>query len=366
VTKKKNPNKRPWWSIIILLILSMINLQTASWTYQNSVDLPIVGLPTFAAFAIFSQASGLFVAGVIYLFYRGAQAYDNKGTAIDHSHIWVNAESGKKVSDASIRTVYEKQHGYGSWEKKVQKERGCVTVFALIIAVILTVVGFLYLSFRAQLPLLTSVQTLLGSNIIYGVSWVLLAILGCCAIYMLYFVFWDLVNYNTSVAFSPTGHPLGFTNDPPSFLILLPKALALLFAVLLNIVILIFAFFPSLRTAPIGAHFSFLLSLTFLSSGILWFFGVIFQDHKVNKELSQRESPEEKKTRLESAVQTLFGKDSEEKERLIAALVLLNDRDNLTLDGKKSLVDVLVAVSGENFGTDYPKWEDWVMKQLMK
>jgi hypothetical protein len=76
------------------------------------------------------------VAGVIYLFYRGAQAYDNKGTAIDRSHIWVNAESGKKVSDASIRTVYEKQHGYGSWEKKVQKERGCVTVFALIIAVI--------------------------------------------------------------------------------------------------------------------------------------------------------------------------------------------------------------------------------------
>jgi hypothetical protein len=366
VTKKKNPNKRPWWSIIILLILSIINLQTASWAYQNSVDLPIDGLPTFATFAIFGQANGLLVAGVIYFFYRGAQAYDNKGMAIDRSHIWVNAETGKKVSDASIRTVYEKQHGYGSWEKKVQKERGCVTVFALIIAVILTVVGFSYLSFTAQLPLLTSVQALLGSNLLYWVSWVLLAILGCCAIFMLHFVFWDLAQYNTSLAFSPTGHLLRFKNDPPSLFIILPKVITLFLAVLLNIGILIFVFLPSLRTAPIGVYFSFLLSLTFLTSGILWIFGVILQDHKVNKEFNQRESPEEKKTRLESAVQTLFGKDSDEKERLIAAFVLLNERDNLTLDGKKSLVDVLTAVSGENFGTDYPKWEEWIMKQLMK
>jgi hypothetical protein len=240
-----------------------------------------------------------------------------------------------------------------------------MTVFALIIAVILTVVGFSYLSFTANLPLLTSVQALLGSNLMYWVSWVLLAISGCFAIFMLYFVFWDLAQYNTSLAFSPTGHLLGFKNDPPSLLIILPKVIALFLAVLLNIGILIFVFFPSLSSAPIGVHFSFLLSLTFLISGFLWFFGVILQDHKVKKEFNQGESPEEKKERLESAVQTLFGKDFENKERLIAAFVLLNDRDNLTLEGKKSLVDVLMVMSGENFGTDYPKWEEWIMKQLM-
>jgi len=366
VTKKKNPNKRPWWSIIILLILLIINLLIAYGTYQNGVDFPIKGFTTLAAFAIFGQASGLLVAGVIYLFYRGAQAYDNKGTETDRSHIWVNTESGKKVSDASVRSVYEKQHGYGSWEKKVQKERGCVTVFALIIAVILTVVGFSYLSFTAKLPLLTSVQALLGSNLLYWVSWVLLAISGCFVIYMLYFVFWDLAHYNTSLAFSPSGHLLGFNNDPPSLLIILPKGIALFFAVILNISILIFVFFPSLSTAPIGVHFSFLLTLTFLISGILWFFGLLLQDHKVKKEFNQAESPDEKKKRLDSAVQTLFGKDSEDKERLIAAFVLLHERDSLTVDGKKSLVDVLEVASGENFGTDYPKWEEWIMQQLRK
>lgn len=351
MANKKSTFKRPLWSIIILLLFSLTDLLMANWINQTGLVSP---LNIFAAYAIFGQASGLLVAGVIYLFYRSAQAYDSKGTAIDHSHIWVNARSGKKVGDASVRSVYEKQHGYGSWEKKVKKERGCLTVFATIAAVILTILGFSYLSYGVKLPLLTSVQALLGSNLMYWVSWVLLALSGCFAVFMLYFVFWDLTQYK----------PL--ESASPSLIKILPKAIALVLAVLLNIAVLIFTFFPSLRFTPIGKHYTILLSLTYLVSGVLWFFGVILQDYKVKKEYDRKQSPEEKKKSLESAVQILFGKDSKQKERLIAALVLLVNRDSLTIEGKKSVVDVLKIISGEDFGTDYAMWEEWIMKQLKK
>jgi hypothetical protein len=184
---------------------------------------------------------------------------------------------------------------------------------------------------------------------------------------MLYFVFWDSGQLQYICCFSRLPVTRWVYKRSPILLNSSAQSTRLIVCCPVNIiVILLFAFFPSLRTAPIGTHFSFLLSLTFLISGILWFLVSSCRITRSIRNFSQRESPEEKKTRLESAVQTLFGKDSEEKERLIAAFVLLNDRDNLTLDGKKSLVDVLTAVSGENFGTDYPKWEDWVMKQLMK
>lgn len=355
-----------WWAKVVLLISLIADLLMADMISDSGLLAPPKGIQTYAAYAIFSQASGLLVAGVLYLFYRIAQSYNPKGTETDHSHIWVYAKSGKKVSDASVKAVYEKKHGFGSWEKKVKQDRGCVTVFAMITAVLLTVFGFYALSFSIQLPLLVSVQSLLGAGVLYWVSWVLLAALGCFAIFMLTFVFYDLLNYYNSWEFSPGGALLGFQNEPPSFWIQLPKFIALILTVLLNIAVLSFTFFPNLRGAPIGRHYSTALFLTFVISGILWFFGVLLQDIKVSKEAQRRQELEEQKKGIETAVELFFGNDTEIKERLVSGLVLIGNQDKLTPDGRKSVVDVLKMISGQDFGTDYKKWEEWLMQQIMK
>lgn len=159
---------------------------------------------------------------------------------------------------------------------------------------------------------------------------------------------------------------MGFQNEPPSWLVLLPKFIALVLAILFSIAVMIFIFSPGLMIAPIGKHYTTILFLTYAVSGFLWFFGAILQDLKETKEQQQEQSLEEKKKGLEEAVQKLFGKDTERKERLISAFVLLGNRDSLTYDGKKGIVEVLKTISGEDYGIDYAKWEEWIMKQLMK
>lgn len=362
---KSKSNKHPWWAKIILLLFFIVDLLIADMIMQTGFLKPIKFIEIYAAYIIFGQISGLLVGLVVYLFYRGAQAYDNKGNAIDRSHIWVDAKSGKKRSDATIKNVYEKQHGYGSWEKKVKQERGCVTVFAILAAVALSIFGIFALSFRTKLPLLWRVQILIGANFLYWLSWLGLAILGGFAIFMIYLAFWDLVNYNTTLAFSPNGRPMGLQNDPPALWAILPKAIALILAVLLNIAVLIYTFWPSLRSAPVGRHYTLVLSLTFIVSGLLWFFGVLGQDIKESKEARRQQDLENKKKAMEESIQKFFGRDTDPKERLISGLVLLSYRDSLTYDGKKSLVDGLKILSGQDFGTDYKKWEDWLMKKLM-
>ncbi len=275
---------------IILLTFFIVNLLIADMIKQIGLLTPPEGFESIAAFIIFGQVSGLLVAGVIYLFYRGAQAYDDQGNAIDRSHIWVNAKTGNKVHDATVKNVYEKQHGYGTWEKKVKKDKGCLTIFAILAAVAITIWGFYILSFRVELPLLLSAQVLLGSNLVYWITWVLLAALGCFAVFMLYFVLLGLVNYNTSLAFSPGGHLMGFQNEPPSWLVLLPKFIALVLAILFSIAVMIFIFSPGLMIAPIGKHYTTILFLTYAVSGFLWFFGAILQDLKETKEQQQEQS----------------------------------------------------------------------------
>lgn len=366
MANKSKSDKHPWWAKIVLIILFIVNLLIGDMVKQIGFLTPPEGFKTIAAFFIFGQVSGLLVAGVIYLFYRSAQAYDNKGNAIDRSHIWVDAKTGNKVNDATVKNVYEKQHGYGSWEKKVEKDKGCLTVFAILAAVAITIWGFYALSFRVALPVLLSAQILLGSNLVYWLTWVGLAALGCFAVFMLYFVFWDLANYNTSLAFSPGGHPLGFQNESPSWTVLLPKFVALALTILLNIAVMIFILFPRLMTAPIGKHYTTVLFLTFMVSGFLWFFGAFMQDVKKTKDYQQQQSLEDKKKALEEAVQLLFGKDTERKERLVSAFVLLGNRDSLSSEGIKGVVDILKTISGKDYGTDYSKWEEWIMKQLME
>jgi len=364
-TKSKN-TKQPWWAKAVLLLFFITDVIIVLLLRDISLLSPPNGIETFASFAIFAQASGLLVAAVIYFSYRGAQKYNPKGTATDTSHIWVDAKSGKKVSDASIKAVYEKQHGYGSWEKKVKSERGCVTVFVMIAAVLLTALGFNWLSYRVEIPLLSAVEALLGSGLLYWVSWVLLAALGCLAIFMLTQVFYDLLNYNTSLAFSPTGKPMGFENDPPSSGVLLPKFIALILTLLLNIAILIFIFIPGLRNAPVARFYSTLLVLTFGFSGLMWLFGVLLQDIKVSKAEQRRRDQESLKEGLEAAIENFFGKETDIKVRLASGWVLINNQEKLTPEGRKGVIDVLKVISGKDFGTDYKQWEEWLMQQVMK
>ena len=363
---KSKSNKHPWWAKIILLLFFIMNSLIADMILQRGFLTAPSGLKTYAAFIIFGEASSLLVAGVIYLFYRGARAYDNKGDAIDRSHIWVNAKSGKKVNDATVKNVYEKQHGYGSWEKKVEKERGCVTVFAILAAAALSIYGFYALSFRVRLPLLTAVQGLMGSTLVYILSWLGSILLGGFSIFMLYLAFYDVVNYNTAIAFSPGGHPLGMQNEFPSLMVFLPKIIAFILALLLNLAVLIYTLWPSLLSAPIGKHYTTVLAVTYAVSGFLWLFGALLQDVKESAEYRRQQDLNNKKIAIEESVEKFFGKDTEYKDRLIAGLVLLGNRDSLTYDGKKGVVDVLKLISGQDYGTDYPKWEDWLMKQLMK
>lgn len=363
-TKTKS-TKQPWWAKVVLLLFFLTDVLIVLMLRDTSPIAPLQGIETYAAYAIFAQVSGLLVAAVIYFSYRGAQKYNNKGAATDTSHIWVDAKSGRKVSDASVRAVYEKQHGYGSWEKKVKRERGCVTVFVMIAAVVLTILGFNWLSYQVKIPTLSAVQALLGSGLLYWMSWVLLAALGCLAVFMLTQVFYDLINYNTSLSFSPTGGLRGFENDPPSMVVLIPKFIALILTLLLNITILIFIFSPGLRIAPVGRFYPRLLNLTFIISASLWLFGLILQDIKISKAEQDRREQESLKEGLEASIEHFFGRETDMKLRLASGWVLIHNQEKLTTEGRKSVVDVLKAISGKDFGTDYKQWEEWLLQQVM-
>ena len=363
---KSTTNKHPWWAKLLLLILFILDMLIAEMLRNNSFLTPIKGIEIYAAYIIFGQISGIIVGLIIFLFYRAGQSYKNKGDAVDRSHIWVNARSGKKVSDATVKNVYEKLHGYGSWEKKVKKERGCATVFMVIAAVALSIYGFYALSFRARLPLLAAVQNLIGSSLLYWLSWLGLMLVGAGTLAAIFFLtFYDLTNYNATFITSPTGKPLGLENDPPALWSILPKGIALILAILLNIAVLVYTLFPSLRSAPVGRHYQTVVLLTFFVSGIMWLFGIFLQDIQLSQAAQQKQDLQNKKKAIEDSLQKFFGRDTDPKERLISGLVLLAYRDNLTYDGKKSLVEGLKVITGQDFGTDYKKWEDWLMNQLM-
>jgi hypothetical protein len=365
MSRKNRKDSHPWWAKIILFVVGLIDLILAGMIRNIGFINPPEGINTTAAFIILGQVSGLLIGGVIFLFYRGSQSYAPSGSAIDRSHIWVNAKSGKKVSNATIKNVYEKQHGYGSWKKKVKSERGCLGVVAIIAGVGLSVIGLIYLSSVVKFPLLLSFRSLVGSGLKYWLAWFGLALLGGVSLFFLYLAFWDVMTYNTSFNISPSGRPMGLQNEPPSIWIILPKALLLLINVLLIIFILLFTFIPSIRASSIGGQYRNALFLTYTVSGLLWLSSIFLQSIRTKKDHQTELTYEEKREGLEKAVKTFFGKESSEKERLISALILLGNRANLTEEGRKGIVDVLKMISAEDFGKDYPRWEEWIMKRIM-
>lgn len=65
--------------------------------------------------------------------------YNPQGTGASQTHEWVFQDTGRKFRDVMEYEIYERQHGPGSWQKKVEQERrGFIWVGALV-AVLLEV-----------------------------------------------------------------------------------------------------------------------------------------------------------------------------------------------------------------------------------
>ncbi|MBK7408883.1 MAG: hypothetical protein IPL49_05530 [Saprospirales bacterium] len=61
------------------------------------------------------------LAFLIMVFLRGR--YNPQGYSPSGTHIWVFQDTGRKFKDASECEMYEREHGPGSWTKKVEAEK---------------------------------------------------------------------------------------------------------------------------------------------------------------------------------------------------------------------------------------------------
>ena len=92
--------------------------------------------------------------------------YDPKGYNPSQTHIWVYRDTGRKFGDVSERDVYEREHGPGSWQQKVEQERK----------------GFIWIGFFAAVALELGLLALSAG---FSGDILLLAMLGLAAGYFL-------------------------------------------------------------------------------------------------------------------------------------------------------------------------------------
>ena len=89
-----------------------------------------------------SMGLGMFTYLATVLFRRN---YNPQGANSSQTHIWVFRDTGHKFRDVMEYEVYEREHGPGSWQKKVEEEKKGFIWIGLFVAV-LFVAGFLALS----------------------------------------------------------------------------------------------------------------------------------------------------------------------------------------------------------------------------
>ncbi|MEE4194672.1 MAG: hypothetical protein V2J07_05705 [Anaerolineae bacterium] len=357
--KKKMSASRPWWGSLLLFIFLLLSVLFASMIETSQTYPPLRwSLITAASYIIYGYVVWLLILGLMLLVYRLAQSYDPKGSATDYSHIWVDAKSGRKRGDASVRSVYEHLHGYGSWEKRVKRERVFITVLLMLFAVLLIVYGVYYLTAICRLRVLVDVIMLLGSDLLYWLSYLGLAVIVGLTVFLLMLAFWDMITA-TSMP-SPSGNLPSFTFNFPSPIHFLPRVIALIAVVLLNGFVAVLIFFPRLRMTAIGSRYTTMLIITYVATAFLWWFGWLFQDHSVGKAYQEQVDRQSHTETLKNAVQVFFGKDTTIKDRLSEASYLLVFINELTPEGRNGVIEVLKMLSGKDFGTDYAKWKRWV------
>ena len=350
---------RPWWGSLLLLIFLLLSLLFAGMIETSQTNPPLRwSLITTASYIIYGYVIWMLILGLMLLVYRLAQSYDPKGSATDYTHIWVDAKSGRKRGDASVRSVYEHLHGYGSWEKRVKRERVFITVLLMLFAVLLIVYSVYYLTAIRRIRVLVDVRMLLGSDILYWLSYLGLAMIVGMTVFLLMLAFWDMITA-TSMP-SPSGNLPSFTFNFPSPVHFLPRLIALIAVILLNGFVAVLIFFPRLRMTAIGSRYTLVLIITYYATAFLWWFGWLFQDHSVGKAYQEQVDRQSHTETLKNAVQVFFGKDTTIKDRLSEASYLLVFINELTPEGRNGVVEVLKMLSGKDFGTDYGRWKRWV------
>lgn len=73
-------------------------------------------------FVVFEASMGLGM--IVYLvMHLIRERYNPQGANPSQTHIWVYRDTGQKFGDVSEFQMYEREHGAGSWQKKVEQER---------------------------------------------------------------------------------------------------------------------------------------------------------------------------------------------------------------------------------------------------
>ncbi len=363
---KKQEDRKPVWATIALVLLGIIDLFIGiDLTYKPFESMAVhEEIFVFASFVIFCQVTGILAAGIILVAVYLPRAYSHKGWSIDTTHQWIYAKTGRKHRDATVKDVYEHQHGYGSWEKKVERERKFLQVVCIIAAIGLIIYGINYMVQSYRFPILIQVKALIKSNVLFWISWIGFTLAGCFSIFMVIFVFWDLmVTFNT-FAYTVDGRPQAPKYENPSLLKLLWRLLLFIAVVLIQIYLSIILFFPSLSGTKFGSAYLTLLPDLYWFAGMLFMVGAIFSRPKYGSDYEYRMNREQDaqstKDAMEGAFQLLVSKETPLQGRYLTALYLLRERNNLTPQGKRQVVEVLKLLSREDFGDDYQRWITWL------
>lgn len=171
---------------------------------------------TIAHLFAFGQSSGVVIGLIVAGFMALSLLYSPSGSMVDRSHIWVSARSGKKTGNATVKQVYEKKHGRGSWEKKVERERYVLAGFLGIVALGLSIYGVSYLLNEVELEILREARALFPTTFLFAAGWFVSGLIGCLSLVAIYlFVFWDYLTVLTGFSLPAQGAPQFKYDSPP-------------------------------------------------------------------------------------------------------------------------------------------------------
>lgn len=362
----KLEDSKPVWGTTGLILFGLVDLFIGIGLIYESVSSILIqeGFETLASHLLFCQVSGVLAAGVVLLFTLLPRLYKPRGWVTDRSHQWVYADSGRRARDASIEEVYEHEHGRGSWEKKVRSERSFLTVVCILAALGLIAYCFFAANRSGWFPVLTQARAVIDSDILFWVSWVAGAGVGCLSILMLVFAFWDLKLYIDSIGVTKDGRLKDSKYENPSLFLLIPRFILSAAAILLTVYGAINLAFPDLSMAKFGSAYPAILPYLYLSAGVLWLFGSLISKPAYHagykRRLQMKKEFEKTRDTIANAFKGLYSRDGNMKTRYICAMYLLQQREALTSEGRSQLIKALQQMTGEDYGDDYQRWLRWL------
>lgn len=114
------------------------------------------------------------VVGIGFLIYLitifARNRYNPKGYSSSGTHIWVFQDTGRKFKDATEYEMYEREHGPGSWMKKVEAEKNTFVYIGGVVAAFATA-GLYFLANVQSGPLLLWTLVIgIGSYVLFVFS----------------------------------------------------------------------------------------------------------------------------------------------------------------------------------------------------